>query len=72
MIENIRVLQDEHGAYWIGDLHGQKVGNYYDVGEDGKRVQENGPETVLGKWYLFEDGIPVRPLTDEEVWGEPC
>ncbi len=30
-------------------------------------------ETIDGKWWLFEDGKPIRPLTDDEarkvIWG---
>lgn len=30
-------------------------------------------ETIDGKWWLFGDGKPIRPLTDEEavdvIWG---
>jgi len=30
-------------------------------------------ETIDGKWWLFENGKPIRPLTDDEtrkvIWG---
>lgn len=77
MIQNVEVHEDEHGPYWTGTMDGCKVGNYYDTDDSGKRIQADGYGTVLGKWFRFEGGIPVRALTDAEaakvIWdSNPC
>ena len=80
-VQNVAWREDEHGPYWIADLfnaesgqHLGTTGNYYDVGESGKRLPREScylpplrREKASGVEVVYLRGTKDEPMSKDAL-----